>query len=59
MDNPEMNLTESHKEILTESRALITSISYITKKYHKIEEKMLLTPVLYAASDQKKVNQIG
>ena len=59
MDNPAMNLTDSHKEILAESRALIPSISYITTKYHKIKEKMLPMPVLYAASDQTKENQIG
>ena len=59
MNHPEMNLTDSHKARLTESRALIPSISYITTKYRKIEENMLPTPVLYAASDQAKANQIG
>ena len=59
MDHPAMNLTDSHKARLAESRALIPSNSYITTKYHKIEEKMLLTPVLYAASYQEKANQIG
>ena len=59
MDHPAMNLTDSHKARLAESRELIPSISYITTKYHKIKEKMLPTPVLYSASDQAKANQIG
>ena len=59
MNHPEMNLKDLHKARLAESRALIPSISYITTKYYKIKEKMLLTPVLYAASYQAKANQIG